>query len=94
MKVLITGADGFIAKNLKVTLDKMPQIEILKFRKTDSVEKLNTLIQEVDFIFHLAGVNRPKESNEFYEGNTNFTQVLVDMIEKNPDSIFVICTSG
>jgi len=82
MKVLITGANGFVAKNLRVTLNKMPQIQVLEYNKNDTLEKLDDLIQEAEFVFHLAGVNRPKNVDEYYDGNTTFTQLLVHTIQK------------
>ncbi|MBE0497143.1 MAG: SDR family oxidoreductase [Campylobacterales bacterium] len=94
MKVLITGANGFIAKNLRVTLNKMPQIEVLEYTKNDTVEKLDSLIQEAEFVFHLAGVNRPKNVNEYYEGNVNLTQLLVDTIKRHNKNIPILLSSS
>ena len=87
MKVLITGANGFIGKNLRVILDKMSHIEVLTYTKENSFEELDNLIQNSDFIFHLAGVNRPENISEFYEGNTNLTQSIVDIINKYNDQL-------
>jgi len=94
MKVLITGANGFIAKNLIVVLKKMPHIEIIKYTKDDFIDKLADLISQSDFIFHLAGVNRPKDSKEFYEGNTNLTKVLIDTIEQQNRKIPILFSSS
>jgi UDP-2-acetamido-2,6-beta-L-arabino-hexul-4-ose reductase len=94
MKVLITGANGFIAKNLRVTLYKMPQIEVLLYDKNDSIEQLENFIKEADFIFHLAGVNRPKNKEEFYEGNGNFTKILVNLIKKQNKKIPILLSSS
>lgn len=94
MKVLITGANGFIARNLRVSLDKMPHIEVLLYTKNDSFEHLNYMVQEADFIFHLAGVNRPKDDKEFYDGNVNLTQILVDAINKYNKKIPILLSSS
>ena len=94
MKVLITGSDGFIAKNLIVTLMKMPHIEILKYSKKSTLDELDKLIQEADFIFHLAGVNRPKDTQEFYEGNSDLTKTIVDIIQKHKKSIPMLFSSS
>ena len=94
MKVLITGANGFIAKNLIVILKKMPHIEILKYYKNDNLESLEQMIKETDFIFHLAGVNRPKDNKEFYEGNTNLTKMIIDIIEKKGKKIPILFSSS
>ena len=94
MKVLITGANGFLGKNLIVTLKKMPNIEILKYTKDNTINDLENLIKESDFIFHLAGVNRPKNNNEFYEGNTNLTKEIVNIIEKYNKKIPILFSSS
>ena len=94
MKVLITGANGFIAKNLRVTLNKMPQIEVLEYFKNDTIEKLDSLIKEADFVFHLAGVNRPEKVDDYYDGNSNFTQILIDIIERNNKKVPILLSSS
>lgn len=94
MKVLITGSNGFIAKNLRATLAKMPQIEMLLYTKNDSIEKLENLIKEADFVFHLAGVNRPENPIEFYEGNSNLTQTIVDILIKHNKKIPILLSSS
>ncbi len=94
MKVLITGANGFIGKNLIVTLKKIPQIDILRYTKENSLQELEMLIKKADFIFHLAGINRPKDKNEFYKGNVGFTEKLINLIEKNNKSIPILFASS
>lgn len=94
MKVLITGANGFIAKNLRATLSKMPQIEVLEYTKDDTIEKLDSLIEEAEFVFHLAGVNRPENIDEFYEGNKNLTLLLVNIIKKYNKNIPILLSSS
>jgi UDP-2-acetamido-2,6-beta-L-arabino-hexul-4-ose reductase len=94
MKVLITGADGFIGKNLRVTLDKMEHIKVLKFTKENSIEDLEDHIKESDFIFHLAGVNRPENVDEFYEGNCNLTKTIVELIKKHNKKIPILLSSS
>jgi UDP-2-acetamido-2,6-beta-L-arabino-hexul-4-ose reductase len=82
MKVLITGSDGFIAKNLIEHLKRDEDIKLYLYNKTDSLDMLEAYVKEVDFIFHLAGVNRPKDTKEFYEGNSNLTKTITDMLIK------------
>jgi UDP-2-acetamido-2,6-beta-L-arabino-hexul-4-ose reductase len=94
MKALITGADGFIARNLIVSLGRMPHIEILKYGRKNSLEELDELINQADFIFHLAGVNRPKNSDEFYEGNANLTKTIVKFVEKHNKKIPILLSSS
>ncbi len=81
MKILITGSEGFIAKNLIEHLKRDESLELYLFSKKDSLNLLKAYVQEVDFIFHLAGVNRPQSVEEFYEGNSNLTKVITDTLK-------------
>lgn len=76
MKVLITGADGFIGKNLCLRLSEFKDIEIIYFTRRNAATDLPVLLQGVDFVFHLAGVNRPQDPEEFITGNTELTSLL------------------
>jgi UDP-2-acetamido-2,6-beta-L-arabino-hexul-4-ose reductase len=64
MNVLITGSNGFIAKNLIERLSTLDDIEIMKFSKNHSQTELEEMVLRADIIYHLAGVNRPKDSQE------------------------------
>ena len=90
MKVLITGSNGFIAKNLKLFLKERPDVEIFSFSKNNKIYELNDLINRVDFIFHLAGVNRSKSISEFTTGNEILTQNICDAIKKSNKKIPVL----
>ena len=65
MKVLITGADGFVGKNLGTFLSENKSIEIVKFTRKNNENDLLNILPSIEFIFHLAGVNRPKNEVEF-----------------------------
>ena len=80
MKVLITGADGFIGKNLQLHLAERKDVQVLCFTRSDDVAQLPDLLQDVDFVFHLAGINRPEDPAEFVSGNVNLTQALCQAI--------------
>lgn len=94
MKVLVTGSDGFIGKNLIVSLQRNPDIQIICFNRSSSVEELPRLVQDIDFIFHLAGVNRPVDDNDFYTGNSDLTANLCDAIRKSGRRIPILLTSS
>ncbi|MDF1589160.1 MAG: NAD-dependent epimerase/dehydratase family protein [Gammaproteobacteria bacterium] len=94
MKVLVTGADGFIGKNLCVTLRCRDDIEIVKFTRESSSADLPGLVAGVDFIFHLAGVNRPKEEKAFFEGNADLTKLICDAIRTSGRKVPVILSSS
>lgn len=91
MKILITGAEGFLAKNLIEHLKFNKDIRLYFYSKNDSLTILEAYIKEVDFIFHLAGVNRPDNVEEFYSGNSDLTKKIVDILiaeNKNTPILF------
>jgi UDP-2-acetamido-2,6-beta-L-arabino-hexul-4-ose reductase len=94
MKVLITGSQGFIAKNLIAHLQEDKSIQIYNFAKNDSHTLLEAYLKEVDFIFHLAGVNRPKNPKEFFEGNSDLTKSIVDILQKEQKSTPILLSSS
>lgn len=94
MKVLVTGANGFIGKNLCITLERHTTVEIIKFTAENDLDELPKLINSIDFIFHLAGVNRPKNESEFFTGNANLTESICDAIRASNKNIPIILTSS
>jgi UDP-2-acetamido-2,6-beta-L-arabino-hexul-4-ose reductase len=94
MKVLITGANGFVGKNLKLFLKERSDIEIFSFFKEDNSSLLFDLVSKVDFIFHLAGINRPNDPKEFISGNEVLTQKISDAVKKTNRIIPIIYTSS
>lgn len=80
MKVLITGANGFIGSNLHLHLVERKNIEIRSFSREQNIDSLPEMVRDVDIIFHLAGVNRPININEFRLGNVDLTLVLCSAI--------------
>ena len=79
MKVLVTGSNGFVGKNLLVRL-KEDNIEYDTFLRSDSNDDLASKVRAADFIVHLAGVNRPVNESEFIEGNSDLTQSIADIL--------------
>ncbi|WP_180175576.1 NAD-dependent epimerase/dehydratase family protein [Acinetobacter sp. YH12025] len=88
MKILVTGSNGFIAKNLIQFLSEKNDIEILKIHRQSTDAELTTAVTEADWIIHLAGVNRPLNEQEFIEGNVSLTQkiaqCLIDAKKQTP----------
>jgi UDP-2-acetamido-2,6-beta-L-arabino-hexul-4-ose reductase len=80
MKVLITGSNGFVGKNLELHLAECSDVEVVCFTRNDDLAQLSVMIQGVDFVFHLAGVNRPLDPIEFVSGNTNLTRALCKVV--------------
>lgn len=81
MKVLITGADGFLGKNLRQHLAERNDVEVLCFTRAHALADLPRLLEGVAFVFHLAGVNRPQNPTEFVTGNADLTVALVGAVE-------------
>ena len=80
MKVLITGANGFVGKNLQLHLAVRKDVQAVCFTRSDELAQLPALLQGVDFVFHLAGVNRPQDPQEFVSGNVDLTQALCQAV--------------
>ncbi|MFZ2950310.1 MAG: capsular polysaccharide biosynthesis protein CapF [Desulfuromonadaceae bacterium] len=74
--VLITGSEGFVGKNLRVTLQSREDLRVLCFDIHDDPATLASLLDQADFVFHLAGVNRPQNPEEFQTGNTGLTEQI------------------
>lgn len=79
-RVLVTGADGFIGKNIVLQLSEFPEFRVTKFVRGDDSETLPALISEVDAVIHLAGVNRPCRSDDFDKVNRGLTERLCSAI--------------
>ena len=105
MNILVTGAKGFVGKNLCVTLKNIcdgkdkthPDLKIDEVWEydIDSVpEQLQDWCQKADFVFNLAGVNRPKETSEFMEGNFGFASTLLDTLKKYGNKCPVMLSSS
>ena len=94
MNVLVTGSSGFIGKNLLERLSRIEGVMVDTFDKEDSIESLSQKIVNVDFIFHLAGVNRPKNNEEFYNGNRNLTKKLIEIVRQENKQIPILMSSS
>lgn len=93
INVLITGANGFIGKNLKVALTESG-CTVATFSHKDDLRQLKDKVINADIIYHLAGVNRPLAVDEFLSGNTEFTEKLLELASTFNPKVKLIYTSS
>lgn len=115
MKILVTGAKGFVGKNLVAALENIrdgkdrihqihvwdsdgvsvtPELQIVPYDVDSSVEELEDACRDCDFVFHLAGVNRPKEPEEYMSGNFGFTSTLLETLKKHKNTCPIMLSSS
>jgi UDP-2-acetamido-2,6-beta-L-arabino-hexul-4-ose reductase len=80
MQIVVTGGDGFIGRNLRVHLAEVGYADVVSLSRTASGAARREVLERGDFVFHLAGVNRPKDVSEFEEGNVEATRQLCDIL--------------
>lgn len=105
MKVLVTGAKGFVGKNLVAQLNNIKEgkakfygdvlvNEIYEYDINSTPEELDAYCQDADFVFNLAGVNRPKDQAEFMQGNFGFASILLDTLRKHGNKCPIMLSSS
>ena len=105
MKILVTGAKGFVGKNLCAQLNNIREgknksygdliiSEVFEYDIDSSLEQLDSYCQSCDFVFNLAGVNRPQNQEEFMQGNFGFASTLLDLLKKHKNSCPVMISSS
>ena len=105
MKILVTGAKGFVGRNLCAQLNNIREgkakcygdlvvDEVFEYDLDSTMEQLDQWCKECDFVFNLAGVNRPQDPKEFMEGNFGFASILLDKLKKYKNNCPVMISSS
>ena len=104
MKILVTGAKGFVGRNLCAQLKNIRDVkarnyavaveDIYEYDIDSTPEELETACAQADFVFNLAGVNRPQNASEFMEGNFGFASTLLDTLKKYGNACPVMLSSS
>ena len=105
MKILVTGAQGFVGKNLCAQLNNIKEgkakcygdlvvDEVFEYDIDSTSEQLEYYCQQADFVFNLAGVNRPRNQEEFMKGNFGFASILLDTLKKYENKATVMLSSS
>jgi len=94
MRILITGSNGFVGKNLVCELRSKGYEDLYLFDIETEPSLLDSFTKDCEFVFHLAGVNRPKDVDEFMQGNFGFTDILLASLKKNNNTCPVLITSS
>jgi UDP-2-acetamido-2,6-beta-L-arabino-hexul-4-ose reductase len=94
MRILVTGSQGFIGKNLLVRLMELGLHQLTTFDRHSLITNLQSLVEDVDFIFHLAGENRPKNVYDFQKTNVELTSELCNAIGKTGRKIPIVFASS
>lgn len=94
MKILITGAKGFIGKNLTAELKNRGYNELYEYDAETGPLILDDFTRDCGFVYHLAGVNRPKNPDEYRRGNFDFTRQLLESLKNNGNSCPVVLSSS
>ena len=94
MRVLVTGAEGFIGKNLAVRLGELSDFEVIKAVRSDSEDILRAQLANADAVIHLAGENRPKDSNDFKVGNAQLTDKICELLTELELKIPILLSSS
>ncbi len=94
MRIVITGADGFIGRNLCVRLGELGHADIARITLDSSGDDLKAALKGAEFVYHLAGINRPKDVSEFTTGNAGLTETVCSLLAEYGNKAPVVLSSS
>jgi UDP-2-acetamido-2,6-beta-L-arabino-hexul-4-ose reductase len=94
LNIVITGASGFIAKNLIASLRQTGEHQLFLINRSSTSSELREALNHSDIVFHLAGVNRPQNQKEFYQGNTSLTKDMIAALTSLKKSVPIVFSSS
>ncbi len=94
MNIVVTGAQGFIGKNLCVMLSEKGYDSVIQIDRDTSQDDIELALSSADFVFHLAGINRPKDESEFTSGNADFTEFVVNELKASDRKTPIMLSSS
>lgn len=94
MNILVTGAGGFIGRNLIEQLKVMEDVTVYSYDLDTDPKLLSEYTRDCHIVYHLAGINRPKTEDEFMKGNCDFTRTLLDNLKANGNNATVVVSSS
>jgi UDP-2-acetamido-2,6-beta-L-arabino-hexul-4-ose reductase len=94
MRIVVTGADGFVARNLRVHLGERGHRDVVGINRATGLDAMRGALAAADFVYHLAGVNRPADPAEFSSGNAGFTRLLCDELARTGRAVPVAFASS
>ncbi|EJV9414799.1 capsular polysaccharide biosynthesis protein CapF [Vibrio vulnificus] len=94
MKIVVTGAKGFIGKNLCIMLREHGYQDVVEVDRETSREQLSQVLASAEFVYHLAGINRPKDEVEFQQGNADLTSYIVEQLTLNGNKVPLVVSSS
>lgn len=94
MKILVTGSNGFVGKNLRANIGLLNKHDVFCCDIDTSEEELDKFTQNCDFVFHLAAANRPKDTDDFMKVNRDFTKDLLSKLRNNKNNCAIVAASS
>lgn len=94
MRILVTGSNGFVGRNLITELRSKGYEDLYLYDLDTDPKLLDSYTKDCEFVFHLAGVNRPKDQEEFMHGNFGFTDTLLDSLKRSKNTCPILITSS